>query len=95
MPTDQKVTVLRLFVTGRTGRADRAIAMLRNICENELKGEYELSIVDVLENPEIAESERVIATPTLVKRLPPPMRRIIGDLSDREKVLMGLQIDPP
>ena len=93
MPEIDNMTVLRLFVTGRTARADRAIAMLRRICENELKDQYELSIVDVLENPELAESEKVIATPTLVKRLPPPMRRIIGDLSDKEKVLLGLQID--
>ena len=87
------VTVLRLYVTGRTARADRAIATLRRLCETELKDEYELSVIDVLEEPELAEREKIIATPTLVKRLPPPVRRIIGDLSDKEKVLLGLQIE--
>lgn len=85
-------TVLRLFVTGRTARADAAISTLQRICEDELDGKYELVVVDVLEEPELAEAEKVIATPTLIKRLPPPMRRIIGDLSDREKVLLSLQI---
>lgn len=79
-------------MTGRTARADRAVTMLQKICKEELAGTYELVVIDVLEHPEIAESEKIIATPTLVKRLPLPMRRIIGDLSDKEKVLLGLQI---
>lgn len=86
--------VLTLFVTGRTTRAERAIANLRRLCEEELDGCYELKVVDVLEQPQLAEDERILATPTLVKQLPPPLRRVIGDLSDKEKVLLGLDLRP-
>ena len=86
--------ILRLFVTGKTPRAELAIANLRKICEEELKGEYELEIIDVLEHPELAEEERILATPTLVKQLPPPLRRVIGDLTNKEKVLFGLAVKP-
>lgn len=85
---------LRLYITGHTPRAERAIANLRRICDEELKGEYEMVIIDVLERPQLAEDERILATPTLIKNLPPPLRRIIGDLSDTEKVLLGLDILP-
>lgn len=83
---------LRLFITGRTSNSQRAIENLRQICEEELNGDYEVEVVDVLENPRLAENEKVIATPTLVKKLPEPVRKIIGDLSDREGVLMGLDV---
>lgn len=86
--------VLRLFVTGKTAKAEAAIANLRRICEEELQGKYELQIVDVLEHPQAAEDERILATPTLIKRLPPPLRRVIGDLSDKHKVLLGLEVQP-
>jgi circadian clock protein KaiB len=86
--------LLKLFVTGRTPRAETAIANLRRICEDELDGRYELEIIDVLEDPDAAEAEKVLATPTLIKRLPPPLRRVIGDLSDKEKVLFGLHVRP-
>jgi circadian clock protein KaiB len=85
---------LRLYVTGRTPRAEHAIANLRRICEEELRGQYELQIIDVLEHPQLAEDEKILATPTLIKRLPPPLRRVIGDLSDRDKVLLGLNVWP-
>jgi circadian clock protein KaiB len=81
-------------VTGKTPRSELAIANLRRICEAELQGKYELQIVDVLEQPQLAEDEKILATPTLIKRLPPPLRRIIGDLSDKEKVLLGLEVWP-
>ena len=84
--------VLRLYVTGTTPRAEHAIVNLRRICEEELDDEYQLEIIDVLENPQLAEDERIIATPTLIKKLPAPVRRIIGDLSDKEKVLLGLDL---
>ena len=84
--------VLRLFVTGKTSKTEAAIANLRRICEEELHGQYDLQIVDVLEHPQVAEDERILATPTLIKRLPPPLRRVIGDLSDRHKVLLGLEV---
>lgn len=83
---------LRLYITGRTPHSNRAIENLRQICESELQGQYEVEVIDVLENPGLAEREKILATPTLVKRLPEPVRKIIGDLSDRERVLFGLDI---
>lgn len=84
---------LRLYITGRTPQSQRAIENLRLICESELKGNYEVEVIDVLEHPALAENEKILATPTLVKRLPEPVRKIIGDLSDREKVLLGLDCE--
>ena len=81
-------------MTGSSPRSAVAIANLRRICEEELEGRYELEIIDVLEQPQAAEDARVLATPTLIKRLPPPLRRVIGDLSDKEKVLLGLEVSP-
>lgn len=86
--------LLKLYVTGKTPRAEKAIANLRRICEEDLRGQYELQIIDVLENPQLAEDAKILATPTLIKRLPPPLRRVIGDLSDKEKVLLGLDVWP-
>jgi circadian clock protein KaiB len=89
---DTRNYILKLFVSGRTPRAERAIANLRRLCEAEFAGCYELQVIDVLEHPEMAEHERILATPTLIKQLPPPLRRVIGDLSNREKVLLGLNL---
>ncbi len=83
---------LRLYVTGHSPRTERAVANLKQICQDELDGQYELTIIDVLERPQLAEEEKILATPTLIKELPPPIRRIIGDLSDRDKVLLGLDL---
>lgn len=84
--------VLRLYVTGRTPRSEQAVKNLRDIIERDLVDDYELQVIDVLERPQLAEDERIVATPTLIKALPPPLRRIIGDLSDREQVLLGLDL---
>ena len=84
--------ILKLYITGHTPRSRLAIENLRRICENDLGGAYEMVIVDVLENPQLAEDEKILATPTLIKELPPPLRRLIGDLSDRENVLLGLDL---
>ena len=84
--------LLKLYVTGASARAETAIRNLRRICEEELEGRYELEIIDVQEQPEVAEADRILATPTLIKQLPPPLRRVIGDLSDKEKVLLGLEV---
>ena len=84
--------VLKLYVTGRTPRTERAIANLRRICDQELGGEYEPAVIDILEHPQLAEDEKILATPTLIKELPLPLRRIIGDLSDVERVLLGLDL---
>jgi circadian clock protein KaiB len=86
--------LLRLFVTGASARTAIAIANLRRICEEELAGAYDLEIIDVQKNPGLAEDERILATPTLIKSLPPPLRRVIGDLSDKDKVLLGLELRP-
>jgi circadian clock protein KaiB len=84
--------VLKLYITGRTEKSEQAVANLRRICGSELEGQYELAIIDVLEQPQLAEDDKIMATPTLVKQLPPPLRRIIGDLSDKERVLLGLDL---
>src|ERR1700681_4907832 len=86
--------VLRLFVTGNTTRSVRAIDNIRRICEEHLAGRYALEVVDVYRHPEMAKQEQIIAAPTLVKQLPLPLRRLVGDLSDRAKVLIGLNISP-
>ena len=86
--------VLKLYITGHTQRSKTAILMLEKICAEELSGEYELTVIDILENPQLAEDEKILATPTLIKVLPKPLRRIIGDLSDRDKVLIGLDLLP-
>ena len=85
---------LRLFVTGSTARSARAIENMRRICEENLAGRYELEIIDVYKNPEATRDLQVVATPTLVKLLPEPLRRIIGDLSNKERVLAGLNLLP-
>ncbi len=85
---------LRLYITGKTPKSERAIANLKEICERDLQGLYELEIIDVLEFPQLAENEKILATPTLIKDLPPPLKRIIGDLSNSEKVLLGLDLSP-
>lgn len=79
-------------MTGTSPRAQVAIANLERICAEELQGQYELEIIDVLEHPQRAEDEKILATPTLIKQLPPPLRRVIGDLSDKAKVLLGLEV---
>lgn len=86
--------LLRLFVTGGSARTATAVANLRRICEQELAGAYDLEIIDVQKHPGLAEDERILATPTLIKSLPPPLRRVIGDLSDKDKVMFGLELRP-
>jgi circadian clock protein KaiB len=86
--------ILKLYISGRTPRSARTIANLRRICDEALHGRYDLMIIDVLESPQLAEQERILATPTLIKALPLPLRRVIGDLSSAEKVLFGLDMLP-
>lgn len=85
---------LKLFVAGNTPRSQAVIANLKRICEQDLNGEYQVMIIDILERPQAADDEKILATPTLIKQLPPPQRRIVGDLSDRETVLLGLDLLP-
>lgn len=84
--------LLKLYITGHTSRSEQAIANLRRICEERLSEQVELEIVDILEQPYLAEQEKIIATPTLIRVSPPPARRVIGDLSDTKKVLFGLSL---
>lgn len=88
----KKTYVLKLYVAGNTPNSVRALKTLKNILEEEFKGVYALKVIDVLKNPQLAEEDKILATPTLTKVLPPPVRKIIGDLSDREKVLIGLDL---
>jgi len=85
---------LRLFVTGSTPRSTRAIDNMRRICEENLSGRYDLEVIDVYQHPEATRDLQIVATPTLVKILPVPLRRIIGDLSNEERVLAGLDLVP-
>ncbi|MBI3569363.1 MAG: circadian clock protein KaiB [Gemmatimonadetes bacterium] len=85
---------LRLYVAGLTPRSMRAISNIKEICEARLKGRYSLRVIDIYQQPALAKGEQIVAVPTLIKHLPPPLRRIIGDLSDRERVLIGLDIRP-
>lgn len=92
MVEEKETVILTLFVTGKTPRSESAIENLREICDDDPDRVYDLRIVDVLEDPEAAEENKILATPTVVKELPLPIRRIVGDLSDREKVLVGLSV---
>jgi circadian clock protein KaiB len=85
---------LRLYVAGMTPAAHRAFESIKKICEEHLAGRYSIEVVDLLKNPQLAEGDQIIAVPTLVRQLPPPVRKIIGDLSATEKVLVGLDIKP-
>jgi circadian clock protein KaiB len=90
--TDHDQFVLRLYVTGTTARSSRAIANLRQVCEQHLADRYELEVVDIYQQPELAAREQLVAAPTLIKRLPLPLRRLVGDLSNRQRVLAGLDL---
>jgi circadian clock protein KaiB len=86
--------VLRLFVTGMTSKSIKAIENIRKICEENLQGRYELEIIDIYQQPQYAKKEEIIAAPTLIKKLPLPLRKFIGDMSNKEKILVGLDLTP-
>ncbi|HUK70229.1 MAG TPA: circadian clock KaiB family protein [Streptosporangiaceae bacterium] len=86
---------LRLYVTGRSPKCLRAIENLRRACEEHLAGRYRIEVVDLLENPRLAADDQILAVPTVVRRLPPPIRKIVGDLSDTDRLLVGLRLRPP
>lgn len=88
----KKTYILKLYVAGNTPHSVTALKTLKNILEQEFEGVYALKVIDVLKSPQLAEEDKILATPTLAKVLPPPVRKIIGDLSDREKVLIGLDL---
>jgi circadian clock protein KaiB len=90
--TTNDMYVLRLYVTGMTPRSERAVRNLQAICDEYLEGRYDLDVIDIYQQPVLTRGEQIVAAPTLIKKLPLPMRRIIGDMSDRERVLLGLDL---
>jgi circadian clock protein KaiB len=89
---EEKHHVLRLYIAGATPKSVRAIANVKKICEENLQGHYELEVIDLYQQPQLAEGEQIIAVPTLIKKLPLPLRRVIGDMSNAERVLAGLDL---
>ncbi len=89
-----EIWTLRLYVAGQTPRCVTAFANIKKICEEHLLGRYEIEVVDLLKNPQLAKGDQILAIPTLVRKLPVPVRKIIGDLSNTERVLVGLDLRP-
>lgn len=92
MATEKKKWQLRLYVAGQSQKSIAAFANLKKICEEHLCGDYSIEVIDLLENPTLAAGDQIFAVPTLVRRLPPPVKKIIGDLSNTDRVLVGLDI---
>lgn len=90
--TKKEKYVLRLYISGMTERSMRAIRNIRNICDEQLKGRCDLQVIDIYKQPVLAQGEQIVATPTLIKRLPPPLRKFIGDLTNTERILVGLDL---
>ena len=93
-PRKPEVWKLRLYVAGQTPKSLRAFDNLKKLCEAHLKGRYQIEVIDLLENPQMARGDQIVAVPTLVRKLPRPVRQIIGDLSDTDRVLVGLALQP-
>ena len=93
-PPDE-VWQLRLYVAGQTPKSIEAFANLKKICEENLKGKYSIEVIDLLKNPQLAKGDQIVAIPTLVRKLPQPLKKIIGDLSNTMRVLVGLDVRPP
>jgi circadian clock protein KaiB len=91
---EEKKWELRLYVAGKTEKSVKALTNLKKYCEEHLKGQYKIEVIDLLEKPQLAEGDQILAIPTLVRKVPEPIRKIIGDLSNEEKVLVGLNIKP-
>jgi len=89
-----KEYVLRLYVAGTTSKSIRAVANIKEICESSLKNRYDLEVIDIYQQPVLVKGEQIIAAPTLVKKLPLPLRKFIGDMSDTERILVGLDLRP-
>lgn len=93
-PSENEAWILHLYVAGQTPKSVRALANLHKICETHLVGKYRIEIVDLIKNPNMGRADQILAIPTLVRKLPPPLVKIIGDLSNTERVLVGLRIQP-
>ncbi len=94
MKKDESKYKLILYVAGTTSRSVKAIERIRNVCEKSLKGRYDLEVVDLHKHPDLARNANIVATPALVKRLPAPIRQLVGDMAQEERVLVGLEIEP-
>ena len=94
MDTELKKWNLRLYVAGQTPKSLIALANLRRICDEHMNGQYDIEVIDLMENPQLAQRDQIVAIPTLVRELPSPLKRIIGDLSNTERVLVGLDVVP-
>ncbi len=92
-PPEEKF-ILKLYIAGSTPRSTQAIMNIRRICEENLKGRYELEIIDIYQQPVLAKGEQIVATPTLIKKLPAPLRKVIGDFSNTDRILVGLDLKP-
>jgi circadian clock protein KaiB len=90
--TRKRKYILRLYITGMTPRSMRAIENVKSICDDYLTGRYELQVIDIYQQPKLAKGEQIIAVPTLIKKLPAPLKRMIGDMADADRVLMGLDL---
>lgn len=91
---NNEIWELRLYVAGQTARSVAALANLKQVCEDHLSGRYQIEVIDLLKDPQLARGDQIVATPTLVRKLPEPIRRIVGDLSNTDRVLVGLQLRP-
>jgi circadian clock protein KaiB len=91
---ERKAWELRLYVAGKTGKSVAAFENLKRLCDEHLPGEYRIEVVDLLVHPQLAKGDQIVAIPTLVRKLPPPIRKVIGDLSNIERTLVGLQLRP-
>ena len=94
MNADAKKWNLRLYVAGQTPKSIVALANLKRICDQHLEGQYKVEVIDLMENPQLAQRDQIVAIPTLVRELPTPLKRIIGDLSNTDRVLVGLDVIP-
>ena len=94
MDTDTRRWNLRLYIAGQTPKSVAALANLRRICDEHMSGQYEVEVIDLMENPHLAQKDQIVAIPTLVRQLPEPLKRIIGDLSNTQRVLIGLDLQP-
>jgi circadian clock protein KaiB len=91
---DTKRWNLRLYIAGQTPKSVAALANLRRICDEHMNGQYEVEVIDLLESPHLAQKDQIVAIPTLVRQLPEPLKRVIGDLSNTQRVLIGLDLEP-
>ena len=94
MNTDTRKWNLRLYIAGQTPKSITALANLQRICNEHMNGQYQIEVIDLMENPQLAKQDQIVAIPTLVRELPSPLKRIIGDLSNTERVLVGLDVTP-